>query len=407
MLDVGIDQVTGGQNDAARGLGLYPDGRFVAVSSLLQSGGSNSLIVRYNLDGSRDTSFGGYGTGARIDSWGSGNDNLQACVVQPADSKLVATGLVVGAVKNTGADGLVVRYTAAGLPDTSFGTGGRSVVFASKEADICRDVAVQSDGKIVAVGGGDNLKGKGIVNGPKRTLVGRLLANGALDTTFGTGGVVALSVGSGSSEAGAVAIQANGKIVVGGDCAEGMFVLRLNLNGTLDTGFGAGGIRLVSVPGVRHVSGVGGCLRLQGDEKIVLGGSADYGPDLATMTLVRLNPNGGFDTTFNGTGIQASEVPSTIYSLVLNPAGDIIACGAGNENGPDGILVARFTSSGQPDAGFNASGATPGYVFRVVGMPGGFGWSIVYRPNDDTILVGGRGFLPDYTGVLGFLRIEN
>ncbi|KAJ3053182.1 hypothetical protein HK102_011751, partial [Quaeritorhiza haematococci] len=166
-----------------------------------------------------------------------------------------------------------------------------------------------------------------------RTLVGRVMPNGTLDPTFGVGGVVALSVGSGSSEAGAVAIQPDDdKIVVGGDAAEGMlFVLRLNGNGTLDKSFGVGGIRFVSVPGVRTYSGVGGSLRIQSDGKIVLGGSVDVGPDAASMILVRLTPDGGLDTTFNGTGVQASDVPSSLYSLTLGPAG-----GAGGGGGGGG-----------------------------------------------------------------------
>src|SRR5262249_12949348 len=154
---------------------------------------------------------------------------------------------------------------SAGDLDTTFGSGG----FVATQIGVrcsANDVAIQSDGKIIAVGGTHSSGGRS--DNPDFA-VARYTTSGALDTTFGSGGTVTTGWGKKSDEASAVAIQSDGKIVVAGSSNNDFALVRYNTNGTLDKNFGSSGKQVTDLG-----SGSDGitALAVQADGKILSAG---------------------------------------------------------------------------------------------------------------------------------------
>src|SRR5262249_19783462 len=224
---------------------IQPDGRIVVA----YSSGSTFNLARYNADGSLDTSFGPQGTGIVSTSLGKQTTGTAYSLALQPDGEIVVAGTVTS---STGTNLALARYTAGGLLDTSFGTGGIvTTQFASpvnvggpKPIDLALDVSPldPSAGKIVVV---TELQSR-----PSQYVVVRCNANGSLDTSFAGGaGYEMLSNLNGVTPS--VAIESSGDIiVVGNNTASGNVVEldSLNPNGTFNTAFGSGGIVVLSPP---------------------------------------------------------------------------------------------------------------------------------------------------------------
>ena len=334
------------------------------------------MLVRLNSDGSIDNTFGNAGYAFYTHPNGGGGANI---LVQ-SDGKIIMSGT------QQGPNAIAVRFTAMGALDTTFGTSGVAVVssvpnsqayamhlqgsnlvavgrdllgiyvsridsngaplsyraenFAIGKQDTARDVAVQTDGKIVTAGFSTKANGDAVMS------VARLLPNGSLDPAFGTGGKFAFNEGTTSSEAYAVKIQPDGKIVVAGRWGPNfslsnyyyMFAARLNANGTLDTTFGtSSGKTVFQING--SLESVAYDMEFQPDGKIVMAGTArrwvgdgivDY--DIAAA---RLNANGTPDATFanngwflNATGASGNPQYERAYTLSVMPNGKILLAGS-------------------------------------------------------------------------------
>ena len=158
-------------------------------------------------------------------------------------------------------------------------------------------VAIQADGKIVIAGGVNTQAG---VAGD--FAVARYLANGTLDASFGGVGIVTTDFGTPSDSARSIAIQADGRIVVAGGAGTSVAIARYNTDGTLDPTFSGDGRLTMSLGG----SGVASALAIQaGDGKIVVVGTVS-----GNFAVARFNPNGTLDTTFGlaATGIVTEKL---------------------------------------------------------------------------------------------------
>src|SRR5947209_6488431 len=203
----------------------------------------------------------------------------------------------------------VNRSSAAGGDiDSAFNTGG-----AGTNGSVLA-VAVQTDGKIVI--GGDFTSYNG--DAAASDYIMRLNADGTRDTTFNAGGLGANDVVQ------AVAVQADGKIVIGGfftsyngDAAASDKVMRLNADGTRDTAFNAGGA---------GANNTVFAVAVQADGKIVIGGLfTSYNPDAtASDHVMRLNADGTRDTTFNAGGAGAD---NNVLAVAVQPDGKIVIGG--------------------------------------------------------------------------------
>lgn len=290
-------------------------------------------VTRYNNDGTLDTSFGSNGA-AQVSGEVSYTDTGTTVL---SDGKILISG-------RDGGTYTVARLNADGTPDTTFhGTGvleftGPTTTTGSFDFPM----NVQADGKIL-VPGMDNDK-FGLY---------RYNTDGSLDTTFGSNGHVSYSVGSGIDWAYTVTVQPDGKLLLAGSSDTGDFnrdfsVVRLNANGSLDTTFSSDGKAAFAVgledDSVRSVA-------VQSDGKILLGGGTDgdYG-------VVRLNADGsldrGFGTLINGfetvIGTNGNDViiGSDVRDNITGNAGkDLIDGGAGADSisTGSGADVIRYT----------------------------------------------------------------
>jgi uncharacterized delta-60 repeat protein len=248
--------------------------------------------------------------------------------------------------------------------DPSFGSGGK--VFATGAP--ITDIALQADGKIVAVGtqGGD-------------FVVQRYNPDGTLDNSFNSGGVRTIDFG-GTDHAEAVAIQADGKIVVVGSTSNGdnIAVARLTAAGALDTSFDTDGLKTIDFTGAGES---GNAVVIQSDGKIVIAGTTG-----SNFAFVRLNAaDGSFDTTFNGTGKQTADLGGTdiAYSVALQSNGAIVAAGT-ISNSDFGVV--RLTSAGALDNSFDSDGRVG------INMGGAdIARSIVIQPDGKLLVAGSNG----------------
>ena len=204
-------------------------------------------------------------------------------------------------------------------------------------------MAIQSDGKIVVVGSA----GVGMSN---NFAVVRYTADGVLDTSFGSGGIVLTAVGTSEDSATCVAVQGDGKIVVGGDSwatGGGNFgLVRYLADGTLDPAFGTGGIVTTSLSaGSDHAAG----LTLQGDGKIVLVGYATSG-SRQVFGVARYTDTGALDTSFGGgTGKVTTSMGSTSNNatgVAVQADGRIVVAGSVSSSNAYDFALVRYTSTG-------------------------------------------------------------
>jgi uncharacterized delta-60 repeat protein len=321
---------------------LQTDGKFIIV-------GSDGL-TRYNLDGSIDTGKVSYASG-----FGTGDSILQS------DGKLLAFSVAYGTGGSNDTDVSLVRYNSNLTLDSTFGTNGKVTTHISNFSEWASSMATQSDGKIVVVGSTDTVT-SGL---PKRNvLIIRYNSNGSVDTTFGTNGSKVFSIGTLDDYAMSVAIQPDGKILVGGNTKVStsdinFFIARLDQSGNLDTTFGTSGKITTNVSGDDNFCE----FKLQQDGKIVAVGSADYHK---TNAIVRYNSNGSLDTTFGSSGIKTFKILSggandwnEIRDIALQKDGKIVLGGqsASSSSGYDqNFSVARLNIDGSLDTSFANSG---------------------------------------------------
>lgn len=259
--------------DVARDLEVLPNGNILAAGSA----GTQFALVLFDTNGNLVTTFGG-GDGIALTSLFGSNDLGHAMAVQD-DGMIV----VVGQTDNGSNDDFAVaRFDANGNLDTTFGGGDGWVNthFGASANDFALAVAIQPDGKIVAAGYSDSTT--------EDFAVARYTSAGLLDTSFSNDGMVVTPVGTGNDQGQGVAIQGNGKIVVGGFSfstlnSNDFALVRYNPDGSLDSGFGGGdgvaltdlGPTLSGLPD-EHTDDLAYDLQVQTDNKIVLAGYTDY-----------------------------------------------------------------------------------------------------------------------------------
>lgn len=228
----------------------------------------------------------------------------------------------------------------AGSLDPTFGSNG--IVTTPNTTTGCGQVvnctiAIQSDGKIVVAGSAT------ASNGALEIALARYSTDGSLDSSFGNGGIVTTSENN-SGPAFAVALQSDGKIVVGAPGNLDLLVIRYNSNGSLDTTFGAGGTVEVESAGLVVGSITGGIAVLPSGKVLVA----------AQNVLVRLLPNGQPDSSF-GTGGTAPLITRSQTMAPLLSGRILVASSFAFTTGG----VARYNSNGSLDATFGANGQSP------------------------------------------------
>ncbi len=359
-------------NDAV----LQPDGKIVVVGAgnndLNFPGGFQAGVIRFNSDGTLDSTFDGDGrVGTVVES---GKVSEATAVARQADGKIVVTG-ILNSERNAFGTGFIIRYNPNGSLDTSFnGNGIKKFTFG---IDAPFDIAVQSDGKIVIV---EQNAAPGLGGG---ILIARFNSDGSLDSGFnGTGFVRILTGAFLPSEPTRLAIRPDGKIVSTGIGSEHV-VVQLNSDGTPDVSFGTNGV----------VNGIDGyALTLQADGKILIANRNDFFPQNTRQVIKRLNTDGSLDTSF-GTGGSATvsfvnQDGSLAYppNLAVQPDGKILLGGAIRLSPPVtgfDFGLARLNASGTLDNSFGQNGRVTTDV-----QVQDYGRSVLLQPDGKIILAG-------------------
>jgi uncharacterized delta-60 repeat protein len=269
----------------------------------------------------------------------------------------IATAIVVGSL----VVGASVPAVAAGRLDRTFSADGKATTNFTRGFDGAEAVAVQPDGKIVAVGLAD---GKG-----GRFALARYAADGSLDTSFGGDGRVVTDFTPASDKAFAVAIAPDGKIVAAGAIARftqigsrGRFALARYLpTGALDTSFGGDGrVTTDFGPGEDRVEGVA----IRGG-KILAVGSASFGcTPCARFALARYDDDGSLDTSFGGDGKVTTgfRLGGNGHDVAVGSRGRIVVAGGDSE--VTRFLVAAYRPDGHLDPSFSDDGKVRTHVGR-------------------------------------------
>lgn len=369
-------------NDAA----LQSDGKIVVAGS-----GNNSLgfpqsyqiaVVRYNTDGSLDTTFDSDGkVSTTVDP--SKPSEATAVAIQP-DDKIVVVGRVGELPPNGSPDAVIIRYFPNGSLDTSFdGDGIRTFNFDQLNAyDAATDVAIQPDGKIVIADGT-------VAAGFQGFVVARLNSDGSFDSNFGANGFTRTNFTNSNSSRPRIALLKDGRILLGGT-AIGPKLVRFRSDGALDETFGSGGL----------LENAGGdAIRIDTNGKIV----AVDATSQVDVTVRRYSADGVPDNTFGTNGSVA--VPFTNqfgtsnppYDIALQSDGKIVIGGSirlTTAQDQD-FALARLTAGGSLDTLFGFNGR---FTTNIQGWD--YGRSVLIQQDGKLIVAG------ESTGGISVARVN-
>jgi len=364
-----------GGEDRAMAVAVQPGtGGKILLAGSVFSNGAQFGVVRLNPNGTLDTTFGVKANKGKVTASPDPRapNSVYSMAVLP-DGKFVLAGLSGGFSTILSRSISLARFNANGTLDTTFGNKGTVLTTItaygnSSPSEHPVNVAVDGSGRIVVSASDVRTTGN-----RADFLVARFNANGSLDTTFGTAGtgVVTTDLASGSYDrAYALALQGDGKILVGGMASPSTglpdptpaAVVRYNQNGSLDTTFDQDGIAMaVWDAGPGHIgSAVARAVVLQPDgailvsadgERITPKGDGTYESDFGPILLMRFNADGSRDLSYgpSGTGAVATSLGynTEISAMDLQPDGRAIVVGEMNTAGPevDYFALARFTGS--------------------------------------------------------------
>ena len=323
----------GSEYALALGIAIQSDGKIVVAGYVCpwdDWGNAAFAVARFNQDGSLDLSFDGDG---KVTTAIGGRTTGYSVTVQP-DNKIIVAGWSWEAAPPYVKDHFAVaRYNPDGSLDTTFGGDGTvTTSICGNCNDEAFSVALQPDGKIVAVGGGFDG-----TNYPKFEVV-RFNANGSLDTTFDSDGRLTTTFG-GAQIAYSVAIQGDGKIVAGGrgwgSSINEFVIARYNLNGSLDTTFDSDGRVATGANSSAALSSIA----IQSDGKIIASGSTSTGFDGndEDFMIVRYDQDGSLDNTFGVVGVDFNNSIDAAYGMALDNVGRAVVVGTAQPN----LAIAR------------------------------------------------------------------
>lgn len=337
-------------------------------------------LARYNSDGSLDADFG---DGGKVTTNFSGNRETAMALAIQSDGRIVAAGqtsLVDGAGPGDPGKFALARYNRDGSLDVTFGIEGKVTTdLGWMMSDWVSALAIGPDNKILAAGAAAVSESKKMnawldcfadwIPPDLDFALARYNPDGALDTSFGDGGIVTTDFGDLHDSITSLRLQPDGKIVVSGvagdDTGTGpcdldyyyfnsLALARYNSNGSLDTGFGRGGT-------VTSKFGWADSLAIQSDGRIVAAGSDDNkqgivpGRTIYTnaayveygnkRSLFRFNPDGSLDPSFGAGGKVTTDFGAT--GVFIQSDGRIVAAGS-DRFGDQNFVLARYGNDSAP-----------------------------------------------------------
>ena len=344
-------------NDVLTGFALQKNEDIILSGSSKSINSSSFAIAKFTADLMPDKSFSDDG---KLTTEFNTDQNFANDVAVQKDGKLIAVGYVVNDADSSTA---IVRYNINGTPDYTFAVNGKLIEDINQGATKYTCTVVQKDGKIIT-------GGQTMLNNQTAFALARYNTNGRLDETFGKGGVQINDFGSSNNIINSIAIQSDGKIVAGGSSDNNFTIARYNIDGSLDKTFGINGVKNYYFIKKNYVNSI----VIQPDGKILAGGSV----------LARLKTNGNLDSSFNGIGLLISYTTYNkvfnCVSIALKKNGDILILNNYFNQVP---TVIKYSPNGQPDSTFGEYGNLFMYSIDL-----GKGQSLLLQ-DDEKIIVGG------------------
>ena len=343
----------GSSGSGAYSVAIQNDAKIV-VGGYSYNGDNNYFTsVRFNPDGNLDKSFGT--NGIVITPVTNFSSFIRSVIIQN-DGKILVGGGAVNDMNGNDIDFALVRYNSDGSLDNSFGSNGKITIPISSKTDYISSLAIQIDGKIIAVG-------ESYINDLDFAVV-RYNSNGSLDNSFGVNGKITTQMGE-TDIPRTLSVQTDGKIVVGGYSGSGgkydFAIVRYNSDGSLDNTFGTSGKVITSFGD----SGNTVCsIKLLNN-----GGIEAIGYSITdfkcNLTVVHYHSDGSLDSTFGTSGIMnipteyTSEIhPPVDYSVVKQDDGNLVTFGKTLDGINYNFTLNRFNTNGNLDKTFGTSGIT-------------------------------------------------
>jgi uncharacterized delta-60 repeat protein len=386
-------------NSKANAVAIQPDGKIIVggdaytanTANNWQKDSNNITLVRYNTDGSIDTSFGNNGT-VMTDLYKYYNNNprsgtVNVIKVQP-DGKILIHG---SAISDTGSDAIIMRYNSNGSIDTGFGTSGK-VNCNSGPVDGGNTMILQPDGKIAVLGIQWTQPRPNVWN--TQFVVERFNDNGSKDTAFGSDGRVVTIFGSGGYDMPeAIALQPDGKIVAVGFSSNTFAVARYTANGVLDTTFDGDGKLTTSLGS--GTNGSANFVTVRADGRILIAGYAgNTSSNVLSFAILQYNANGSLDTTFDGDGkatypFDENDDSFRINTILPQPDGKLLVTTTGNYDSTH-FTVRRYNSNATPDTTFGTNGKVTTAIQQGYNQARG----LALQPNGTIVVTGYSHTLP-------------
>jgi serralysin len=319
------------------------NGKILVVTAENHQGGSYtplSSFVTYNADGSVYSHFSAKDVGLAFSS-------INIAVQTNGKTLMAGTDYEYAPSDHpkppSPADFYIFRYNPDGSLDKSFSGDGKTTTHLGTY-DYAHAVTVQADKKILVAGTSDN-----------DFAVVRYNTNGSLDTGFSGDGKVTTTLGKTVDGSGnpdkdsgnALAVQADGKILVAGSSNGNFAVVRYNTNGTLDTGFSGDGKVVTNLGSAEDTADA---VIVQSNGNILVSGASN-----GALALVRYNANGSLDSSFSGDGKLTTDLHTYYrpHTVTLQADGKLLLAGI---NSKGAFTLERYTSNGTLDVSFSGDG---------------------------------------------------
>ncbi len=343
------------ETSVANDIAIQPDGKIVVGGSTTEAGRNYFALVRYNIDGSLDNTFG---TGGKVVTRLKDRSSISSIAIQ-ADGKIVAGGSAYNFSTNLFIDSgyTIVRYNMDGIIDSLFGKNGITVVKMSNGTGELKKLLIKPDGKILT---------GGTVGKPTFENIPVLVqfnSNGSIDSSFGVNGKFEGYVND-VERITDMALAKDGKILVSGQIENWFYIgdfalLRFLPNGRLDNSFGTNGVVKTDFNGNVNNNKVENAMGLVvlPDSSIVLTGYNLASP--ATFALAKYKVNGSLDSTFGSGG----KVITTVHSIsglandiLADQLGNLFVSGYAAQGSNRDFAIAKYLSNGKLDSSFGRNG---------------------------------------------------
>jgi uncharacterized delta-60 repeat protein len=335
--------------------------------------------IRYNANGIKDSSFAT--NGIITYNFNAGNAKANAIKIQ-SDGKIILAGSAIsGTVKGFGA----IRLHPDGSLDSTFGNNGQLITSISNTDDRVYSISLHADGRIILVGSSRT-------GTYSKMAMARYTANGIIDSTFNSTGILLYDQTGNNVIGNGVAIDSVGNYIVSGNTSysgsSSGFLRKYLSNGTLDTGFGTNGTWSIGVGNGFSDNSTG--IITQPDGKMLIGNTSTYTAPKKFAVRRYLPSNWAQDPSFaigsGGTAYYNSGVTSyAATSLTLQPDGKILVTGNYQNGSIKSIATIRYRTEGILDSTFGNNGLV---VTAVVANDNTSSSAIAVQSNGGIIVAG-------------------